>query len=281
MGYWMMSPVKILPVLIPLTLSLLGVSLSGVKGQEEQPIESEGVHPGPKEYVRDVFIPHMWQGTKASFANKESIIALGISAATAAAVYTQDNKIDDYWDAEEPLGDSSVIGDVWGEGYIQAAACLGMYGWAWKKNDQEMATTAEVMTEAMLIQSLVINGLKPIVGRERPEGQDYKSFPSGHTGAAFCMAAVLDHRMGHKWGIPLYALALFTGLSRMEDRMHYASDVVMGAAIATIVGYQTSRYHDDYPYKKIWHQENKKNIIMLPYSPEDNAYGIMFTMSVD
>jgi hypothetical protein len=267
---------RICPVLFLVVVT--GFPFARTKAQEPRGPDSEKIHPLPEEYALDVFLPHIWQGTKASFARKESLIALGIGSAATALVHTQDEKIDDYWHAEDPLGDTAFIGDNWGAGYIQAAACLGMYGWAWHKDNQNLATTAEVLTEAMIIQMLAINTLKYVVGRERPDEQDNLSFPSGHTGAAFTMAAVIDHRYGHKWGIPLYALAVFTGLERMQDHMHYASDVTMGATIAMTVGYQTSRYHDDYPYKKVWHQEKIDEISILPYSPDGKAFGMMLTM---
>jgi len=272
------SILRIYPVMF-LAL-LIGFPPASTRAQEPDSMYPERIHPGPKEYALDVFIPHIWQGTKASFAREESLIAMGAGAWATAAVHTQDEKIDDYWHAEEPLGDAAFIGDIWGEGYIQAAACLGMYGWAWHTNDQRLATTAEVLTEAMIIQMLAINAIKPLVGRERPDSQDNLSFPSGHTGAAFTMAAVIDHRYGHKWGVPLYALALYTGLERMQDHMHYASDVTMGATIAMTVGYQTSRHHDDYPYKNAWHQEKINKISILPYSPDGKEFGLMMSMTL-
>ena len=256
------------------------MSRAGDQGAGETP--AAGIHPGPGEYLTDVFLPHMWQGAKASFTEEDSILAFGLGTALTVMAYTQDEKMDDYWDTEDPLGDTSFIGDVWGAGYIQAATCLGMYGWAHYTDNQELATTAEVLTEATLIQTIVINSMKPLFSRKRPEWESWNSFPSGHTGAAFVMAAVLDHRLGHKWGVPLYALALFTGLSRMEDRAHYASDVVMGATIATVVGYQTSRYHDDYPYEKTWHRKKLEKISIMPCFPENGeGYGIMISMPLD
>lgn len=240
------------------------------------------IHPGVIELGRDVFLPHLYQDTKASFTSRESLIGLALGGFATAAISFQDQKIDDYWEAEDPIGDWSEIGDQWGSGFFQPAVVVGMYGWSrWTKN-QELATNAEVLAEALILQGLTINLMKPLVGRERPDHSDKLSFPSGHTGNAFAFAAVVDDRYGHKWGIPLFALATFTVLTRMEDRAHWASDVAFGATLGTVIGYAVSKNHDDYPYQKAWRRKKKTKITLLPLlpSPGDDRTGIMISMPV-
>jgi len=78
--------------------------------------------------------------------------------------------------------------------------------------------------------------LKLAVGRERPNGQDNKSFPSGHTSNAFAMAAVAERHYGWKLGVPAYVLAGVMGASRLHQDKHWLSDVVAGATLGYIVG---------------------------------------------
>ena len=102
---------------------------------------------------------------------------------------------------------------------------------------------------AMLLGSLIGNEiLKPIIARARPchidtavellvERPSSFSFPSGHTATAFMGATLLAHEYGHKsvW-IPIagYSVATATGVLRILNNKHYASDVLVGAAIGIV-----------------------------------------------
>ena len=95
------------------------------------------------------------------------------------------------------------------------------------------------MTYDMLDAAVVNLGytelLKLAVGRERPNGQDEKSFPSGHT-SKLALAAVAERHYGWKLGIPAYLVAGLVGASRIQQDKHYLSDVVAGAALGYVVG---------------------------------------------
>lgn len=80
------------------------------------------------------------------------------------------------------------------------------------------------------------NVFKYAVSCERPNGQDERSFPSGHTSNAFALAAVVERHYGWKAGIPGYALASLVGVSRLQRNKHYLSDVLAGATLGYVVG---------------------------------------------
>lgn len=86
------------------------------------------------------------------------------------------------------------------------------------------------------IRDRVVNGMKYSIGRTRPNGAE-GSFPSGHTATAFMGATLLAHEYGHKsvW-IPIagYTVATATGVMRILNNRHYASDVLVGAAIGIL-----------------------------------------------
>jgi membrane-associated phospholipid phosphatase len=92
------------------------------------------------------------------------------------------------------------------------------------------------MLDAAVVNFTYTEILKLSVGRERPNGQDNKSFPSGHTSNAFAMASVAQLHYGWKVGAPAYALAGLMGLSRIHQDKHWLSDVVAGAAVGYIAG---------------------------------------------
>lgn len=79
--------------------------------------------------------------------------------------------------------------------------------------------------------------LKEIINKTRPNGEDDKSFPSGHTSATFQAASYLQKRYGWKYGIPAYALASFTGFSRVHANKHFVEDVFAGATLGILSSY--------------------------------------------
>lgn len=84
---------------------------------------------------------------------------------------------------------------------------------------------------------------KYVTKRHRPDGSNAMSFPSGHSMMAFAGATILDAEYGDRfpWLSTLgYATATATGVGRILNNKHYATDVVAGAGIgiaATYLGY--------------------------------------------
>jgi hypothetical protein len=92
---------------------------------------------------------------------------------------------------------------------------------------------------------------KWIVGRARPNAGEssrvfrpfsfksgYWSMPSGHAASAFAVAATIaEQSPSAVVDILAYSLAALTGLTRIHDNKHWASDVFLGS----VVGYFTAR----------------------------------------
>ncbi len=64
-----------------------------------------------------------------------------------------------------------------------------------------------------------------------PFGNGERAFPSGHTSTAFQSASFIQKRYGWEYGIPAYALAGFTGYSRLNAQKHDGWDVLAGAVV--------------------------------------------------
>ena len=73
--------------------------------------------------------------------------------------------------------------------------------------------------------------LKKIVDKERPNGDD-EAFPSGHATTAFSGAAFLQRRYGWERAWPAWALATYTGWTRVHAEEPDWEDVAGGAALA-------------------------------------------------
>ncbi|MDN3647395.1 phosphatase PAP2 family protein [Reinekea marina] len=74
--------------------------------------------------------------------------------------------------------------------------------------------------------------LKRTVNKERPDGSNTLSFPSGHTSSAMSGAAFLQKRYGWDVGLPAYLAAGFVGYSRVHAQKHDWVDVSAGALLA-------------------------------------------------
>jgi len=90
--------------------------------------------------------------------------------------------------------------------------------------------------EAWVVTAGYTELVKEIVGHRRPNGQDDRSFPSGHASNAFALAAVAGRHYGWRVGAVAYGLAGLVGLSRIEQNAHHLSDVLGGATLGYIVG---------------------------------------------
>jgi membrane-associated phospholipid phosphatase len=139
------------------------------------------------------------------------------------------------------------------------------------RHDHSMADVGLHSMEAILVTNVITTTTKMVAGRARPyldptrphdfqlfrglRGNDYQSFPSGHTSTAFAVASALTAEAG-QWrpgsryivGGVTYTLATMTGASRIYNERHWASDVVAGAAIGTLTGLAVVRWnhlHED------------------------------------
>lgn len=91
--------------------------------------------------------------------------------------------------------------------------------------------------------------LKPLIDRPRPwllvEGlvnivnePDPRSFPSGHTSAAFAAGTALFRTLPKWWyRAVVMAAAILMGLSRLYVGVHYPSDVLAGALVGAFCGW--------------------------------------------
>jgi len=84
------------------------------------------------------------------------------------------------------------------------------------------------------------------VRRERPDGSNNLSFPSGHSSVTFATATVIERHLGWRKAIAAYAIASYVAMSRIHDDQHYLSDVIFGAAVGSIAGRTVVHHAADY-----------------------------------
>ncbi len=74
--------------------------------------------------------------------------------------------------------------------------------------------------------------LKQIVRERRPDGSDWKSFPSETTALSASGSAFLWRRYGWQYGLPAMAASQFVSYSRVQADKHHWYDTLASSAIA-------------------------------------------------
>jgi membrane-associated phospholipid phosphatase len=135
------------------------------------------------------------------------------------------------------IGDGpSSVTNIYGASSFNLPVSFGMWGLGKVAGHAKLAETGSVLLRTLALTQVVVAPIKFAVGRQRPDGSNSLSFPSGHTANSFAVARLLHRRYGQRVGIPLYVLGGFVAVGRIESDRHYLSDVVMGAVLGTLVG---------------------------------------------
>jgi membrane-associated phospholipid phosphatase len=185
---------------------------------------------------------------------------VGITAWKGVPVFQNSTRVRRTLDATAFLGGPgsfAVDAAIWGVGRIA--------------NNRDRWTDGETALEAAALSGAVTFLLKGIAGRARPTldstradnfkfgrgfwaGDDYASFPSGHTTAAFAFATAITTRLAQRrsssasWAAPaLFSIATVTAIGRLYNHRHWMSDCLTGAAIGTIGGLVAARWHERHP----------------------------------
>jgi membrane-associated phospholipid phosphatase len=120
-------------------------------------------------------------------------------------------------------------GNVIGNFAFQIGAGFAAYGAGKAFGHQRISFVGRDIVRAQVVSQVMVQSLKYVVRRDRPDHSNNKSFPSGHSASAFATATVLQRYYGWKVGVPAYALGSYVALARMSWNRHHATDVVMGA----------------------------------------------------
>jgi len=159
------------------------------------------------------------------------LLAGGIGVAIA---YQFDSDVQDWFLEKQPLPESvNRFGDHYGNLYSGIIALTVSGISAYKTNSLNKFEYAFATLSANGLTTVI---LKEVVGRERPNGANHRSFPSGHTSHSFATATIFKESFGWKLGAPAYCLATITAMNRIQDNKHYLSDVVFGASLGTAFG---------------------------------------------
>ena len=134
-----------------------------------------------------------------------------------------------------------VLGDYIGAMFTIGGAGMAAYTIGRLNHSPRAEHLGMDEVEGVLLAEGISEGAKQIVRRKRPvppSGPLHSGFsmPSGHATISFTAATILQQHLGYKAGVPTYLIASYVAMSRLHDNVHWASDVVMGAAAGIIIG---------------------------------------------
>jgi membrane-associated phospholipid phosphatase len=124
----------------------------------------------------------------------------------------------------------------------------GFEAWGVTNGDRRAAAVMmDGLASSLIAGGIISPVIKYSVGRVRPNttSRTYKfkpfsgnqSLPSGHTIQAFAAASVIAEHYDQWWAQTLaYGAAGLVCVARIEQNTHFASDVVAGAILSTVVG---------------------------------------------
>lgn len=186
---------------------------------------------------------------------------LGTLAVTGAVglTYIFDDDIRNKLQANKSKGvdKATDAGNLIGDPFIHIGIAAAVYGGGILTDSPCWKETGEMLGEAIILADATTYVLKESIGRARPfvsgdkgsfrPGQfksDYDSLPSMHTSSSFAMASVLASTSENMATKALYyTAATFVGFSRIYQDKHWASDVILSAAIGELCGRVVTNQH--------------------------------------
>ena len=167
--------------------------------------------------------------------------------ALALAVHPKDQSINRH------LAGSAVVNRFWvpaeyvGSAYILLGAAGATYVIGRATDSPRARHLGMDEIEGVILAGGLSSVMKIAVRRQRPVSTDGSvsrtfSFPSGHATLTFAAATILQQHLGYRAGIPTYLVASWVAMSRLHKNVHYASDVVFGAATGIVIG-RTVTWH--------------------------------------
>ena len=190
--------------------------------------------------------------------NGNIFITLGVAGAVG-LTYTFDRQIQEKLISRpnRSRDKAADAGALIGDPYLHLGLAALVYGGAILADSAKWKETGEMMAEALILADATTFVIKEASGRGRPGAatskndfkpfgfqKEYDSLPSMHTSSSFALASVLaatSESIAMK--AAYYSAATFVGLSRAYQNKHWASDVVLGAALGELCGRVVTSYH--------------------------------------
>lgn len=223
------------------------------------PGDTENVKPLATKLVRNIFLDQKEIWTSPFHMHKQdSKWWIGFGAVTAALIATDHKSSMLLENSPTQIAWGNRVSNV-GASYTLIPVVAGFYTTGVLAHNAQAREVGVLGTEALLDSLIVVEVLKPIGGRVRPDsttgerGQFFDgadSFPSGHAIESWALASLIAHEYKRRGGkfVPYvaYGLASLVSVARFSAQRHYASDIVAGGAMGWFIGRYVYQTHEDH-----------------------------------
>jgi len=181
------------------------------------------------------FVPNLGRNL-AGVLSPDNLQPFLITAVAAGAAAPFDDNVVSYFTPDRRAKWLGDLGATIGTAYVIGPAAAALYGAGRLAGRGRFRDATYDIAQVTLVTAAYTTAIKYPTQRERPDGSDRLSFPSGHTSNAFAWATVAAHHYGWKIGVPSYAFATLMGIARLEKNSHYLTDVVAAAGLGYVCG---------------------------------------------
>lgn len=170
----------------------------------------------------------------------------GVGGGLALAVHPLDGTVNNHLVGRGWSKDLFIPGKYMGESYTLLGVATTIYATGRLRDEPRVSHVGMDLLRSVAVSEVLTQALKYSVRRERPDGSDTYSFPSGHAADTFAFATALERHLGWRGAVPAYLFSSYVAASRLRENRHYLSDVVFGAAVGTIAGRTVTRHGRQY-----------------------------------
>ena len=225
----------------------LAGSLAAVVADAGQVVtKPEGPPPTPRHTGIKAMIKDLGQDL-IHLPSKENLFWAGVGGGLALAVHPADDNVNESLVNSDFAHDFFLPGKYIGSLPVLLGAATTTYIVGRAKDQPKVSHVGMDLIQALAVSELLTQTLKFSTNRERPDGSDHRSFPSGHAADTFAFATALERHMGWRYAVPAYIFSSYVAISRVPADRHWLSDAVFGSAVGIIAGRTVTRHGRDFP----------------------------------